>query len=104
MNETNGLSANTTAILLLTAPLVVSNRGPRAQVLTAGEYRKLRPCLASVQSEPADLLEPGADRLLAHCGAVVDEIRLRSLLKQRIPAEPGGGALAHTRDLVAALR
>ena len=82
MNETNGLSANTTAILLLTAPLVVSNRGPRVQVLTAGEYRKLRPCLASVQSEPADLLEPGADRLLAHCGAVVDEIRLRSLLNR----------------------
>ena len=80
MNETNGLSANTTAILLLTAPLVVGSRGPRAQVLTAGEYRKLAPCLASIQSEPADLLEPGADRLLAHCAAVIDEIRMRSLL------------------------
>ena len=40
MNGTDGLSANTTAILLLTAPLVVGNRGPQAQVLTAGEYRR----------------------------------------------------------------
>ena len=82
VNATNGLSANTTAILLLTAPLVLSNRGPRAQVLSAGEYRKLAPCLASIKSEPADLLEPGADRLLAHCGAVIDEIRLRALLNR----------------------
>ena len=82
MNGTDGLSANTTAILLLTAPLVVGSRGPQAQVLTAGEYRKLAPRLASRQSEPADLLEPGADRLLAQCGAVIDEARLRALLNR----------------------
>ena len=79
-NGTDGLSANTTAILLLTAPLVVGSRGPRAQILTAGEYRKLAPCLAALQSEPANLLEPGADRLLAQCGEVIDETRLRALL------------------------
>jgi len=79
-NGNDGLSANTTAILLLTAPLVVGNRGPRAQILTAGEYRKLAPCLASLQSEPADLLEPGVDRLVAQCGVVIDETRLRALL------------------------
>ena len=82
MNGTDGHSANTTAILLLTAPLVVGNRGPQAQILTAGEYRKLAPCLAALQSEPADLLEPGADRLLAHCGEVIDEARLRALLNR----------------------
>ena len=82
MKGTDGHSANTTAILLLTAPLVVGNRGPQAQILTAGEYRKLAPCLASLQAEPADLLEPGADRLLAHCGEVIDEARLRALLNR----------------------
>ena len=40
MKGTDGHSANTTAILLLTGPLVVGNRGPQAQILTAGEYRK----------------------------------------------------------------
>ena len=82
MNGADGLSANTMAILLLTAPLVVGNRGPRAQILTAGEYRKLAPCLASLQSEPANLLESGADRLLAQCGEVIDETRLRALLNR----------------------
>ena len=80
MNGTDGLSANTTAILLLTAPLVVGNRRARAQILTAGEYRRLAPCLASLKSEPADLLEPGVDRLLAQCGEVIDQTRLRALL------------------------
>ena len=79
-NGTDSLSANTTAILLLTAPLIVGNRGPRDQILTASEYRKLAPCLASLQSQPADLLEPGADRLVAQCGGVIDEARLRALL------------------------
>ena len=85
MNGTDGLSANTTAILLLTAPLVVGNRGPQAQILTAGEYRKLAPCLASLQAQPANLLEPGADRLLAQCGEVIDEARLRALLNRGFP-------------------
>ena len=79
-NGTDGLSANTTAILLLTAPLIVGNRGPRDHILTASEYRKLARCLASLQSQPADLLEPGADRLVAQCGEVIDEARLRALL------------------------
>ena len=81
-NGTDGLSANTAAILLLTAPLVVGSRGPRAQILTAGEYRRLAPWLASLQSEPADLLEPGADRLVAQCGGLIDETRLRQLLNR----------------------
>lgn len=82
MNGTDGLSANTTAILLLTAPLVVGSRRSQAPVLTAGEYRKLAPLLASHQSEPAALLESGADRLLAQCGDVVEEDRLTALLNR----------------------
>ncbi|MDE0447004.1 MAG: DNA-processing protein DprA [Spirochaetaceae bacterium] len=82
MNGTDGLSANTTAILLLTAPLVVGSRRSQAPVLTAGEYRKLAPLLASHQTEPAALLESGADRLLAQCGDVVEEDRLTALLNR----------------------
>ena len=82
MNGTDGLSANTTAILLLTAPLVVGSRRSLAPVLTAGEYRKLAPLLASHQSEPAALLESGADRLLAQCGDLVEEDRLTALLNR----------------------
>ena len=80
MNGTDGVSANTAAILLLAAPLLVGNRGARAPILTAGEYRKLAACLASLQCEPADLLEPGGDRLVARCGGVIDQARLRALL------------------------
>ena len=82
MNGMDGLSANTTAILLLTAPLVVGSRRSHAPILTAGEYRKLAPLLASHRSEPAGLLEPGADRLLARCGEVVDEDRMTALLNR----------------------
>lgn len=82
MNGTDCLSANTTAILLLTAPLVVGSRRSQAPILTSGEYRKLAPLLASHQSEPSTLLEPGADRLLARCGDVVDEDRLTALLNR----------------------
>ena len=64
----------------LRLPLIVANRGPRDQILTASEYRKLAPCLASLQSQPGDLLEPGAGRLVAQCGEVIDEARLRALL------------------------
>ena len=82
MNGMDGLSANTTAILLLTAPLVVGSRRSHAPILTAGEYRKLAPLLASHRSEPAALLEPGADQLLAQCGEVVDKDRLTALLNR----------------------
>ena len=82
MKGMDGLSANTTAILLLTAPLVVDNGRSRARTLTAGEYRKLASLLVSHRSEPAALLAPGADRLLARCRDVVDEDRLRALLSR----------------------
>ena len=82
MNGPDGLSANTTAILLLTAPLVIGNRRSPAPILTAGEYRALAPFLVSHQSKPATLLEPGAGQLIAQCGEVVDEDRLRALLNR----------------------
>ena len=81
LNGMDGLSANTTAILLLTAPLVAGSRRAHVPMLTAAQYRKLVSLLAAHRSEPAALLEPGADLLLARCGDV-DEDRLRGLLSR----------------------
>ena len=58
------LSANTQAILLLTAPLIVGRRTPAAEVLQPREYNKLAQLLHENSREPADLLSPEASELL----------------------------------------
>ena len=58
------LSANTKAILLLTAPLIVGRRTPAAEVLQPREYNKLAQLLHENGREPADLLGPNAHELL----------------------------------------
>lgn len=78
------LSQNTQAILLLTAPLIVG-RGVRAEILTPTEYVRLQNCLRSIQQEPANLAQPGAEELLNECvGAInkpkITRERLQSLL------------------------
>lgn len=74
------LSANTKAILLLTAPLIVGRGSANPDLLSPGEYRRLAQHLHAVQSEPADLLAPGTTDLLVSCEALVDADRLRRLL------------------------
>ena len=74
------LSPNTQAILLLAAPLITPGRSRKSDWLSAGEYRKLAVRLRSLDAQPADLLEPGADALIEECGATIDSARLRSLL------------------------
>lgn len=58
------LSANTQAILLLTAPLIVGRRTPPAGVLQPREYNKLAQFLHANSREPADLLSPEGSQLL----------------------------------------
>jgi DNA processing protein len=72
------LSANTQAILLLTAPLIAARGQPSADVLTPAEYRKLARFLRDLEREPADLLDSGAaiDAQLPP----IDAERLRRLL------------------------
>ena len=78
MNET--LSANTQAILLLTAPLLVG-RGKRSdELLTVREYLKLARHLRAMGSQPADLLTADAGPLLGECHRVIDKERVRGLL------------------------
>lgn len=74
------LSPNTKAILLLTAPLIVGRGKKAADLLTPGEYKALALHLRALGGEPADLLTPTADRLLAACDRVIDRARLERLL------------------------
>ena len=82
---TEALSPNSQAVLLLTAPLITdrprnSSRSAQAKLLTAGEYGKLAVRLHSMSVEPADLLKPDADRLLAKLADLFDFGQLRDLL------------------------
>ncbi len=58
------LSANTQAILLLTAPLILGRRTPAAELLQPGEYSKLARFLHDKKWEPADLMGADASELL----------------------------------------
>ncbi|MBC7314847.1 MAG: DNA-protecting protein DprA [Chloroflexi bacterium] len=74
------ISPNTKAILLLTAPLI-AGRGKRTpDLLTPKEYKKFARHLRDLGRQPADLLQPGADKLLGDCHRVIDKARLERLL------------------------
>ncbi|TMQ09555.1 MAG: hypothetical protein E6J90_37720 [Deltaproteobacteria bacterium] len=77
----DGISQNTQAILLLTAPLIVgrSSEGGEAP-LSANEYGRLAVDLHSMSRQPADLLSPGAEEILAATKAGIEPSRLRRLL------------------------
>ncbi len=76
------ISANTQAILLLTAPLIVGRRTPAAEVLQPREYNKLAQLLHENSREPADLLSPEASQLLSDdwLRAELDSDRVSRLL------------------------
>ena len=73
------LSANTQAILMLTAPLMVPGAPDEAPVLKPREYRRLAQWLHANGTEPAALLESGG-ALLGECPGGVESDRLRALL------------------------
>jgi DNA processing protein len=74
------VSTNTKAILLLTSPLIIGRARSPAEILTHGEYNKLARALIENNSEPGDLLGPGAVELIASLQNVVESNRLTSLL------------------------
>ncbi|MEI6313993.1 MAG: DNA-processing protein DprA [Syntrophus sp. (in: bacteria)] len=78
----NLLSANTQAILLLTAPLIAGKHVPAADLLTVGEYKKLARFLREKQIQPADLLSRDSDKLIDGALQFVDSVRLRRLLER----------------------
>lgn len=77
---TDSISPNTQAILLLTAPLITGRREASADLLTAGEYKRMARWLRDTGHEPGDLLENGAEEILGACRQVFDTNRLKKLL------------------------
>ena len=74
------LSANTQAILLLTAPLVVGRAKSPVVPLSNGEYRRLARRLRDLRREPSDLLESNVGEILEECRLDLDSGRLERLL------------------------
>jgi predicted Rossmann fold nucleotide-binding protein DprA/Smf involved in DNA uptake len=73
------ISANTQAILLLTAPLIAGRNTASADLLTKGEYKRLGRFLGDKDRQPADLLGSDAQELIGgqQC---IDRDRLNQLL------------------------
>lgn len=74
------LTANTQAILLLTAPLIGARSDVPPDLLTPAEYKRFARHLHQLGSEPAELLSPGADDLVKSIATVVDSNRIKRLL------------------------
>lgn len=74
------LSANTQAILLLTAPLIAGRSSTSSDLLSLGEYKRLARHLRDIQHQPADLISTDARDLLQACQPVIDKARLERLL------------------------
>ena len=77
---TYDVSADTKAILLLTAPLIAGRGQPSVKPLTAGEYRRVARRLRDLKRQPADLLESGAREIVNECRSGLDPERLERLL------------------------
>lgn len=76
------LSANTQAILLLTAPLIAGRGSASSDLLSLGEYKRLARHLRDIQHQPADLISTDAGDLLQACKPVVDKARLERLINR----------------------
>ena len=74
------VSADTKAILLLTAPLIAGRGKSSVKPLTAGDYRRFARRLRDLKRRPADLLESGAREIAAECRSDLDPERLERLL------------------------
>jgi predicted Rossmann fold nucleotide-binding protein DprA/Smf involved in DNA uptake len=76
----NQVSANTQAILLLTAPLITGRGQHSTELLTASEYAKLARFLHQKECQPADLVVAGGSELVLELGKIVNSDRLKRLV------------------------
>lgn len=74
------ISANTKAILLLTAPLIAGRNTASSDLLSPSEYKLLARHLREIQHQPADLIAPNATDILHACQHIIDKERLQHLL------------------------
>ncbi len=76
------LTSATQAILLLTAPLIVGRERATVEVLTPGEYKRLRAALHAGNRRVEDLLDGDSGSILDALGLDIDIARLRLLLSR----------------------
>ncbi|MGO8758666.1 MAG: DNA-processing protein DprA [Terracidiphilus sp.] len=77
----SSISANTQAILLLTAPLITGRNGiMNEELLTPSEYRRLARRLRELGHSPSDLLQNGSAQLLRELNDIVPGDRVGRLL------------------------
>ncbi|HEU5412595.1 MAG TPA: DNA-processing protein DprA [Candidatus Angelobacter sp.] len=77
------ISPDTEAILLLTAPLMTGQMArDEAELLSAGEYRRVARQLKELQRSPSDLLGVEADQLARELSSVIPADRIRRLLER----------------------
>ncbi|RLS23611.1 MAG: DNA-processing protein DprA [Planctomycetota bacterium] len=77
---TQKLSLNTQAILLLTAPLLLSKNSVSSDLLTNADYKMVVRHLLDLGKKPADLLSTNANQLLDDCKSIIDKSRMERLL------------------------
>ncbi|MAC45605.1 MAG: DNA protecting protein DprA [Oceanospirillum sp.] len=76
----SSISANTQAILLLTAPLLLGGSVPSVELLKPSEYKKLARYLREIKHEPADLLSNDREKLIQRCSHLVAPNRMQLLI------------------------
>lgn len=74
------VSANTKAILLLTAPLIVGREESAKEWLTASEYGRLARFLYQNECQPSDLIAVGGNDLVTEAGKIVNSDRIKRLI------------------------
>ncbi|MCH8539455.1 MAG: DNA-processing protein DprA [Opitutales bacterium] len=76
----NQVSDNTKAILLLTAPLIVSKKAEPARILSLKDYNLLARSLHALGFQPQDLLGPKSPEILSKLPGSLDRSNLETLL------------------------
>jgi DNA processing protein len=74
------LTANTQAILLLTAPLIAGRGDASRDLLSLGDYNRLARILRDQKMQPANLIGSDAKGLVEICGRVFGQPRIEALL------------------------
>ena len=87
---TQSLSANTQATLLLTAPLVAGREDESVQLLSPGEYVKLKRLLGKFGLHPEDLLNEPVEPPNEIKSAIDNERYHRLLARRRVGRGHGG--------------
>lgn len=80
LDISSSVSANTQAILLLTAPLIAGRGESSKDLLTVSEYGKLARFLSEAKRQPADLITADGSELFVELGRIVNSDRMKRLM------------------------